>query len=223
MIDKEYILNELGDSVAVWCASDLDGGELARVVEHIVDKKITDVSVSPDSISVVWPWLEGVGVKIFGRFYLDDVSPGAGAISDITAKINTALRTGATGAQVFVRYASLSELVGQTHIVRDDLFFDKELVIGLDINEIGAYDWAGLFGNLKKIKASAVMFFLGDDMGDKSDFIGRLYGMLNSWDDEFSGALQFALGENFARIEQAKRLTTMIKPALAKRLKFFIS
>ncbi len=223
MIEKSDILNELGGAMALWCAADLDGGELARCAEFVVQEKVSHISVSPDSIPVVWPWLEGVDVKIYGRFYLDANRIGPDEISDVTVKINAALRSGASGAQVFLRYANLHELVAQTHVIRDDLFFDKDLIIGLDINDIGADDWGDLFQNLKKIKASAVLFFLGNDAGDKSDFVGRLYGLLNAWDDGFGGALHFALGDNYLRIEQVMRMAERMKPELAKRLKFFVS
>ena len=120
-------------------------------------------------------------------------------------------------------YAALDDLVAQTHIIRDDLFFNRELVIGLDIGDIDSDDWENLFHELKRINASAVMFVLTKDFGKKSDFVGRVYGILNAWDSEFNGALHFALENRPERIDQAQRLVESIRPELVKNLRFFVN
>ncbi|MBR4860531.1 MAG: hypothetical protein IKV10_04480, partial [Alphaproteobacteria bacterium] len=117
----------------------------------------------------------------------------------------------------------LRPMIDQVAIIRDDLFFNRELVIGLDIGDIDSDDWANLFNELKRINASAVCFVLTKDMGKKSDFVGRVYGMLNAWDSEFSGALHFALENRPERIDQARRLVESIRPELAKDLRFFVN
>ena len=144
-------------------------------------------------------------------------------ISDVTVRINTCLRQGADGAQVFLSYDALAGLVEQTHIVRDDLFFNKDLSIGMDVGEIGPFDWVGVFENLRKINASSVIFVFTHDTGDKSDFVGRIYGMLNAWDVANKFSLQFAFGPNLLRIEQTLRLVQRVRPNLMDGLRFWVN
>ena len=120
-------------------------------------------------------------------------------------------------------YAALADLVEQTHVIRDDLFFDKDLIVGIDICDVGVSDWDDLFLDLRRINANAVMFVFTKDMGDKSDFVGRIYGMLNSWNDDNKFDLHFAFGPNFMRIEQTLRLVQTVKPQLSKQLKFWLN
>ena len=61
------------------------------------------------------------------------------------------------------------------------------------------------------------------DAGDKSDFVGRIYGMLNTWDADNKFDLHFAFGPNFMRIEQALRLVQSVRPELVGRLKFWVN
>ena len=80
-----------------------------------------------------------------------------------------------------------------------------------------------MFHQLKRINASAVCFVLTKDAGKKSDFVGRVYGMLNAWDSEFGGALHFALENRPERIDQARRLVESIRPELLSGLRFFVN
>ena len=53
-----------------------------------------------------------------------------------------------------------------------------------------------------------------------SDYIGRIYGMLEKWD--FEGSLHFLLNNNFDRIDQTIRLIESEKPELLDKIKFFL-
>lgn len=222
MIDLDSFFNGVGTNVDVWCGGDTNGVDLARMVEVATQHNAHVVSVLPDVVPTVWPWLENSGVKIYGRFYLDekiDVS----SLSDLTIKINQSFKYGANGAMVFVRYKNLSAMVDQVAFVRDDLFFNRDLVVGLDIGDVDSDDWVDLFRELKRINASAVCFVLTKDAGKKSDFVGRVYGLLNAWDSEFGGALHFALENRPERIDQARRLVESIRPELMSGLRFFVN
>lgn len=223
MIDKSVIFDAIGSGVALWCATDMDATDLADAVQFANARQLSDISVAPNMIQTVWPWLEGRPVKIMTRFYLEQKKITEEHVSDITVRINSALRQGANGAQVFVDVDALGDLVEQTHVVRDDLFFNKDLSIGLDIGDIGPFDWANVFANLRKINASSVVFAFTQDTGDKSDFVGRIYGMLNAWDLQNKFNLHFAFGPNFMRIEQAQRLVQRVRPMLMDGLRFWIS
>ena len=90
-------------------------------------------------------------------------------------------------------------------------------------SEVDSYDWQNLFQNLQKINASSVVLVLTKDIGKKSDFVGRIYGLLNAWDDNNKFDLHFALGPNFMRIEQVVRLIESMKPDLLQGTKFWVN
>lgn len=223
MISEKIIFDDLSDWAAMWCGTGGDAGELARVTEFVIKKNIPILSVPPESIGVIWPWLENTKTDIFARFYLGDKKISEQQISNLTVQINNAFKSGACGAQLFLPYAALPSLVEQTHIVRDDLFFNKYLAIGIDINEIDSADWDKLFVCLQKINASALILVLTKDLGDKSDFVGRIYGMLNSWTTDNRFAIHLVFGQNLLRIEQTCRLIKSMKPELMNSLRFFIN
>ena len=223
MIDTNAFLSEINARVGIWCGADTDGADLARMVQCATEWNADVLSVLPDAVPVIWPWIEDKPVNLLGRFYVNNDKIDENVMSDLTIKINQSFKSGASGAMVFVRYQHLRPMIDQVAIIRDDLFFNRELVIGLDICDIDSDDWVNLFRELKRINASAVCFVLTRDTGKKSDFVGRVYGMLNVWDSEFSGALHFALENRPERIDQARRLVESIRPELAKDLRFFVN
>ena len=223
MIDKNVVFDALGNTGALWCGTDLDATDLADAVQFADVRNLSEISVAPGMIQTVWPWLENSHIKIMTRFFMEEKTITETQISDVTVRINTALRQGASGAQVFLGIGALGSLVDQTHVVRDDLFFNKDLSIGLDISDIGPFDWDDVFANLRKINASSVIFAFAHDTGNKSDFVGRIYAMLNAWDVQNKFGLHFAFGPNFMRIEQAQRLVQSVQPGLNNRLKFWVN
>ncbi|MBO5705153.1 MAG: hypothetical protein J6R99_04000 [Alphaproteobacteria bacterium] len=223
MMKKTDFLDSSCKDVALWCSNDIASGDLARVAEWVIQKNIKLLSVGMSAIPVIWPWVENVDVKIVTRFYFSNKKITEKQVSDITQNINSAFKQGAHGAQVLLPYVALRDLVAQTHVIRDDLFFNKDLTIGLDINEIDSCDWQNLFENLRKINASSLMLVLTKDAGNKSDFVGRIYGMLDSWNAENKFDLHFAFGQNFHRIEQTRRLVKAMQPQLIKGMKFFVN
>lgn len=223
MIDMNSFFDEIEVVPAIWCGADTDGADLARMTGLVTERGINMISVVPDVVSTVWPWIEGRPIDLFGRFYVNDDNIDESVMSDLTVRINSSFKQGANGAMVFVRYKHLRPMIDQVAIIRDDLFFNRDLVIGLDIGDIDSCDWSDLFHELKRINASAVCFVLTKDTGKKSDFVGRVYGMLNAWDSEFSGALYFALENRPERIEQARRLVESMRPELMSGLRFFVN
>ena len=223
MIEINTVFDDATDKIALWCGASMDGTELAQATQVIVEKNITNISLTPDVIRIVWPWVEKMPVKIMARFYFKDKKITDNQVSDVTEQINTAFKNGAHGAQVFLRYCALDSLVEQTHVIRDDLFFNRDLSIGLDISDVDCNDWENLFMNLRKINASSVLLSLNKDTGNKSDFVGRLYGMLNAWNVDNKFELHFAFGPNFSRIEQVLRLVKIMQPELLDRIKFWVN
>lgn len=223
MIDMNSFFDEIEITPAIWCGADTDGADLARMAGLVAERGINMISVVPSVVPIVWPWIEGQTVSLLGRFYISEDTVDETVMSDLTVRINSSFKQGANGAMVFVRYKHLRPMIDQVAIIRDDLFFNRDLIIGLDIEDIDSYDWSDLFHELKRINASAVCFVLTKDTGKKSDFVGRIYGMLNAWDSEFSGALHFALENRPERIEQARRLVESLRPELMSGLRFFVN
>lgn len=217
---QDDILLDVSES-AIWCGSELEPTDLARMASIAIEKHIPIISVAPVSVSIMWPWLENKNIKIFSRFYLKGHK--IEDISNLSEEINQSFKQGADGAQIFVSMTDLNELVSLLYMIRDDLFFNKSLFIGLNINEINFCDWENVVNLVKKIRATGLMLVLPKDSGDKSDFVGRIYSLMESIiDDEYTPQLHFLLGNNFSRIEQVVRLTEAMHQNLLRSLKFFI-
>lgn len=223
MIDTDNILDENSYRLSLWCGAESDSSDLAYVADKAVTEKCDAISVSPTAVPVLWPWLEGKGVKIYSRFYLSEKSKSDEVMSDFTTSINYVLKQGADGVQVFLRLADLSDFVSKLYLIRDDLFFNKDLYIGLDLSEVDADDWKNAFYLINKIRATGLLLALPIDKGDKSDFVGRLYAMLDSWNMQLNCDIHFALGVNPLRIEQTYRLVESMQPSLLEKLVFFVN
>lgn len=224
MIKTQDIIDEFSPNAVLWCNDDMEDTELAAMAQVAVENKIPLMSCSAHQVARLWPWLEKSRVKIMARFMAENMH-GASApdvASSLARDIISAFRNGASGAQVFIKFSDLTNFVNQIGAVRDDLFFNKKLSIGLDILEIDSSDVVAMFENLKKIRADAVIFTLSKDRGDKSDFVGRVYGMLDLWDSNFSCALHFAPMENLVRFDQVRRLVDTMQPKLLDKLRLFI-
>ena len=220
MISPDNILDNISGA-AIWCSAGIEPTDLAQAASVAIEKRIPYMSVGTDSVSIVWAWLEGKQVKIFSRFYLKGQD--SDQISILSAKINQAFKNGADGAQVFVAMRDIDAFVSQLYLIRDDLFFNKSLFFGIDINEIGPFEWQHLFGALKKMRASGLLLVLPKDNGDNSDYVGRVYAALNALTPEDDFEFHFLLGNNGNRIEQTARLFQAIRPDLSQKVKFFIN
>lgn len=153
MIEIENFLAEFGRG-ALWCPSDCEPTDLARYASDAISHNANALSVAPSSVAIVWPWLENTNISIYARFYLNET--GVGAFSDIVESINSAFKQGASGAQIFIRSRDIDTFVGQLYAIRDDLFFNKSLIIGFDISDIGPYEWTGIWAALEKYAQQAL-------------------------------------------------------------------
>lgn len=222
MIDTDSFFDEISANMAMWCDGGRDTGELARVASSSVAHDMPVISALPDDVAMLWTWLEKTPARIYARFYLP-VRGGrdVGVISDLSARINAAFKQGAHGAQIFMRAADLDDFAEQIGVVRDDLFFNRELAIGIDISEVGPFEWPAVFDALRRLRAGALVLVLARDGGDKSDFVGRMYAVLRAAGD-IKCDLHFVLGNNPLRMEQAARLVRGMRPALAGGMRMFV-
>ena len=218
MIDARTFFNELRGAMVLRCESDQDSTGLIHIAENIVAQKILQISVYPKYVGSLWTWLEDKPVKIIARFDLDaSVKKGSdreNAISKLSGEINQVFKRGASGAGIFIPAHDMDLFAGDLLPIRDDLFFNKDLTIGLDLNEIDTVYWEGVFDFLNKLRVGSVLFYLSDTKKATDYFIGRVYALFESIGDNYIGQLQFALGNDQSKIEQVWRLCEKMRPYL---------
>ncbi len=222
MMDK-FLGENFSELGAVWCKSDVDNADLALVADCIASKNVMLVSVVPEYVGVMWPWLEKNPVKIMARFFINEKKITEKNISDLTIRIKNTLRQGASGAQVFVPYRLFADLVEQVYVVRDDLFFDKDLAIGINIYDINPFDWTDLYRNLRRVNASTLVLVLGPKDAQKKDFVGKIFAMMDMWDDKNKFDLHFVYGPSYSCMESTLRMIQKMHPELVNRIKFFVN
>ena len=221
MIYSDEILDKIYNA-GLWCGADNDSADLARAASIAIDAELDIISVVPDLINLVKNIKKiNKKIKIMARFYLNAAD--SENISHSVEKINTALRRGADGVQIFLAPRDLDAFVSQLYLIRDDLFFNRHVYIGFDIEKIGPFDWANVYAAVAKMRATGVVLALVTDRGDKSDFVGRVYAAINTADVPRDINLHFVIGKNPARAEQAARLVKSVRPDLYQNLRFFVN
>ena len=221
MIEEKEIFNEVHNNISMMCQDDCAGADLASAVGLAISNKMKSVCVAPNQVVDVWPWVEKTRVKILSRFYINGAI-NDNSISDLSEKISTSFRDGADGTIVFVSLRDLPKFAAEIASVRNDLFFNKSFNIGIDINEINVFDWDNVFGILRLLRADSLVLVFDNDNGDKSDFVGRVFAMLNAPRGDWGGGVNFVLRQNVIRIDQAYRLIQQIKPDTLSKTEFFI-
>lgn len=223
MDTKSLILDGEG-LYAPMCGTGGASADLAASVSLALDANAAQISVMPSDVGVVWPWIEGGNLKIAARFSLSGDGDWDARMSDFATRVNAAFKCGAAAAQVFVRASELDAFCDALAPIRDDLFFNRELCIAIDLGDVSSDAWAPVFATLARVRADSVLFTLTRDTGDKSDYVGRLYGMLNTLDEAlWDGQLRFAVGTNPVRIEQAKLLTQALRSKKLAKMIIFVN
>lgn len=220
-IKEIFIEDNISESVSLWLPGNGDGTDLIGAAEYAAQMRVPMVSVEPKDVKTVWPWFEHLGVKIMPRFIVDGF--GGDAMSTLVMNINSVLKQGADGAQIILKLNDLNKFSELISSVRNDLFFNKDLVVGLNLLDIWPNDWKDVFDNITKMFASGVLLILSHDDMEKSDFVGRIYGALDNWNANPDTELHVMLGESYPRAEQVYRLVEKLRPELLDKLKFFVS
>ncbi len=221
MINENSIFNEVRSNISLMCRDDCAGADLAAAAGLAISNKMKSVCVAPERVSEVWPWLENKKIKILSRFSVampinDD------AMSVLSGNISACFRAGADGAIVFINMKNLQKFALEISNVRDDLFFNKTFGVGIDIEQIDVFDWNLLFGLLRIVRADSLVLRFTNDTGDKSDFVGRVFAMLDAARGDWGGAVNFVLGQNTVRLDQVYRLILKMKPDTISTTEFFI-
>lgn len=221
MIEADEIFSDFDKRIAFWCDLVSDTTDLAALSDNIIENKIDLLSVLPDMVYFLWTYLEKYNVKIFPRYYFAPLQKNMDKdVSELVKNIAEILKKGAKGAQIFLKLRDFERFADVIKFVRDDLFFGHDLCIGFDINDIGLEYWDLVFQKLRELHVDALCLTLNEDAGNRSDFVGRIYGMLQKWD--FNGDLYFQLNNDYDRMDQVIRLIESEKNELSDRLYFFL-
>ena len=221
MIDINEIFVDCDKRLALWCDGVDDTNDLAGMADYIMQSGIDMISVPPEIVYNIWAYLERMNVKIFTRFVFEHgVKDTDACVYDLAQNITNVCKRGASGVQIFVEMRDLETFTEKISVVRDDLFFQHDLCVAMDIQDIDVHNWQNIFEKLRNLHAKALVLTLKEDMKNRSDFVGRVYGMLQNWN--MDGELHFILNNNFDRMDQVIRLVESEKPELTERLRFFL-
>ena len=142
-------------------------------------------------------------------------------VSDFSQNVSTMFRHGANGVQVFIPIRLLQNFVAGLMPVRDNLFFARFLSVALDISQIKVDMWDDVFSAVRTLRPNALLITsTGDDFDRSSDFVGRIFTMLEKWDTDADLHLMFE--KNTMKMIQTIRLVQKIRPDLMKKLTVFV-
>lgn len=221
MIEANEIFSDFDSRLALWCQDVSDTNDMAVLANHIIENHISLISVPSSILSYMWTCLEKSKVKIFTRYIFYPLNKNIdNDVSNLSAKIIADYKNGTNGVQIFVKMRDFEHFIDLVSSIRDDLFFEHDLCLVLDIQDIDVNNWDVIFQKLHDIKANAFGIAFDEDMGLRSDFIGRIYGMLQNWN--FDGNLHLMLKNNYERIDQTIRLVESLRPELSDKLHFFV-
>ena len=220
--EKEILLDPAFDKqIASWCSDVLDTNDTANMVNSILEAGVDTISVPPEMVPFTWTCLEKSNVEIYTRY---DFNPAEQDIdtefNELVKKINQSLKSGASGIQIFVKMAVFEKFMNLFALVRDDLFFGHNLCICMDINDIDVHKWNLIYEKLREVRVDVFAITFNKDEGKRSDFIGRIYSMLDNWN--FDGVLHCLFINKNLRIDEIMRLTEIMQPKIYERLRFFI-
>ncbi len=222
MIEMNEIFSDSDKRVAVWCEGVGDTNDLAMMCDHVASNDIRMVSVPPEVVKDVWTYLEKSGVKILTRYTLNPNSKNIDSdMFKLGGDIVSVCKNGATGVQLFIKMHDIESVINSLQVVRDDLFFGHDLSIAIDVSNLDMNNLDFVFQKLRDIRADSLALTLDEDTGNRSDFVGRIYALLQQFN--FDGELHFILGNNFDRIDQVVRLTEILRPELNEKLRFFLN
>ena len=221
MIEDKTIFDEVKNNISLMCRDKCEGADLAAMMGLAIEYKMKSVCVAPNRVGEVWPWLENSQVKIISRFSISGVI-NDDTMCDLSEKISAAFRDGADGVLVFMKKRDLQKFANGIIGVRESLFFNKSFGVVIDVDEIDVFEWESVFNILGTMRADSLTLVLENDAGDKSDFVGRIFAMLNAERGGWTGTVNFALGQNILRIDQTYRLVQQLRPNTITETEFFV-
>lgn len=221
MIKTDELFDSIDGISCAWVPNGTDVSGLAYVSDLAVAQNMQYLSLPIGAVDTVWPWLEKDNVRLLTRTNFSDEVAADTAMSNLAANITDAFRHGASGIQVFIHYKDIAEFVDMMLPMRDDLFFERYLSVAMNIKEVPNNKWPEVFALLDKIRPNSILIIAdGDSFNPKSDFLGRMYAMLEQWNQKF--ALHVVFGKNMMRVSQTMRLVQKMQPKLVADFRVFI-
>ncbi len=216
MIDFTETFDELRGHVALSCADGIDARSLIFAADNAARMHAAAVSSDLNSVNMLWTWLEKSKIKIFARLDAPKSDPDA---QKIAAAIHSAFKKGAAGVQLIATPAIHEKLAIALLPIAADLFFGRELILTLDLDDVAPDDWPRIFHSLKIMGAAGLGLLVG-----KSEYTaGAIYGMLDCVDPGSFGALHIIPKDSDSGvIEDIWRLTKKIRPELIPGIIFFL-
>ena len=222
-MNLNYTFDDISDRQAYWVDDSMaDASDLAAVTDAVLETNVSLISMPCAATSEIWPWVEKNNIKILNRFdfTLDKGVDAFDAVSNLSKSVNAAFKSGAVGAQVFVRVSDMRAFCDAMKLVRQDLFFDRIFSVAVNVDEMRNKDWNTVFDALREIRPDAVLITAkGDSFDPNSDFVGLVFDMLNNWN--LDSDLHVWFGKNMLRVAQVLRLCQKIKPDLVQNMRVF--
>lgn len=217
MIDFSETLEELHGRIALTCADGMGARSLIFAADNAARMRAAAVSCDPNSVNMLWTWLEKSKIKIFARISVPEPDL---EVQKIAAAIHTAFKKGAAGVQLIVTPAIHEKLATALSPIAADLFFGRELILTFDLDDVVPDDWPRIFNSLKIMGAAGLGLLVS-----KSDYTaGAIYGMLDHPDYGFCGRLNIiSKDSDLGVIEDTWRLTKKIRPELIPGIVFFLN
>lgn len=217
--DDIVLDSNFNSQIAMWCNRVDDTNDLAGMADKIIQLRVDTISACFDNVADLWPWFENMGIKLYTRF---DFAPTKFEtdFNELIKKVNVACKTGASGVQIFLNMRNFDRFIEGLLVVSEDLFYERDLSVCVDINDIDINNLGKFFEKLRSVNASSLGITFNKDTGKKSDFMSRIYALLNEWD--FDGVLHCISIEDKLRIAQVMRLVETVKPKIYEDLRFFI-
>lgn len=216
MIDFIETLEELKGRIALSCNQEMDARALIFAADNAARSSAPAVSCSLDSVNMLWTWLEKSNIKIFARVIADEFDCD---VQKIAAAIHNAFKKGANGVHLIATPSVHEKLANALAPIAADLFFGRELIITMNLQDITPSDCVGIFQNLQKIGASG----LGLIVDGGEDTTATFYGVIDSADSDFQGSLHIISKDSDMQIiENIWRITKKMRPELNLGTIFFI-
>ena len=224
MIKTDVFFDDIDALSVLWVDDAVtDAADLARMADVAINGGGAFVSMPANCVNVFWPWVEGKKIKILSRFNfnIEKTQNMDAVMSEFAEHITTMFRTGASGVQVFVSCSQMSGFVDALRHIKNDLFFDRYLSIGIDLDDMGNADWFDIFNTLSMIRPDSVLICGHKDKFEpNSDFTGRVFDMLQKWN--LNADLHLMFGRNMLRVCQILRLVEKMRPELLKNMRVFV-
>ena len=221
MIKTNYFFDDIHEITCAWVMDvEHDDVELARIVDMVVENNMKKISLPVGLVQKIWPWTEDKNIEILGRFVFVKDSNDDSVMSSLVEGIMEGFHNGLSGAQVFVNLSDLEDFVQDILPVRDDLFFRRHFSVAINIDDKVAPDWSVASKALKELRVDSLLIVAhGDVFNTKSDFVGRVFDMLNNWSADCE--LHMMFDNNMMRVSQVLRLVRKIQPNLVPKLRVF--